>query len=195
MPEQETPQSTTQTVTLELSEEAQQEFAALREQLAQEKAERERAEAAAVEQAQALQAQRDRLEAQETRLREMERTRRREALTQMVLGHGEQGTGRRWYGDLQQHVTFMEALADAGLTDQLMQYQEQQRAHAEQLHASGLFREVGRDHSPGSQTADGQLQALANQLREANPALTEAQAYDQAGQQRPDLLARAIDGE
>lgn len=180
----------TQTVTLQLDDEARAQITALQEELQQTRAERERAEAAAIENANAIKAANERIAT-------MEASARQKRYTDLVMGRGDGNDGRRWFGNTESHVRLMDRLAGAfgEDSDEFKQYVEQNRAHAEQLHTSGLFKEVGRDASGSAQSADGQLQALARQAREANPTLTEAQAYDQASKQRPDLLERAVRGE
>lgn len=176
-------------VTVALDAATRQQMATLQTQLETYQAERDRAEAVAVEQAAALAAAQDRLAA-------MEAAAQRARFTDLVFGRGDAGDGRRWLGESAGHVEFLTQLAGAfgEDSDAVRHYVALNRAHAEQAAAGGLFAELGRDTSGGTATADGQLWALADQLRQADPTLPAEQAYRRAADQRPDLFTRAVQG-
>jgi hypothetical protein len=110
---------------------------------------------------------------------------RTKQFTDEILGNTPE-SGLRWYGDAEKHVSMMESLHQAGLTDQLQQYIEGERAHASQLHESGLFAERGRSGGTAG-SADDKLQGLIA-AAQAN-GLSLAEATDKVMSENPNLYA------
>lgn len=123
------------------------------------------------------------------RVRAIESERRRDRYTAEVIGQSD-ANHRRWFGEPERHVSMLERLADTfgEDSDELRQYVEHNRATAEQLHTSGLFREHGR-------TGIGQPQggvterfnALVAAEIDANPALSAADAIGRVAAKHPQL--------
>lgn len=115
---------------------------------------------------------------------------RTKQFTDEVLGRGE-ASSARWYGEVERHVEFMETLHEAGLEDQLTQYIEQNRTHAEQLRTSGLFSERGRAGTSGAKSAEERLMSLvAAEEAEGTPP---AEAMDKVMRENPQLYVEYSD--
>lgn len=92
-------------------------------------------------------------------------------------------------GDINAKVGFMEKLAAAfgEGSDELKAYVTEQNAHAEQLRASGLFKENGSSNSSTAATATDQLMGKVKALRDTNPQLSEAEAQQRVFAENPGL--------
>lgn len=151
------------------------EFAEVRDQLA-------KMVVLAEAQGQQLKAQDDQIKAlteQNARLHETALAKR---LADEVYGRVEGGV--RWFGESDKHVAFLTKLASAfgEGADEFKAYVEQQRATAQQMAKSELFREVGAQGAgDGSkpQTPTEQLEALVQKAMAEDKTLTYADAFSQ----------------
>lgn len=98
-----------------------------------------------------------------------------------TIRDSEGGGTKRFIGDESKHLEFLEKLSTAfgETSDEVKHYVTEQQAHAEQVRASSLFKEVGRTGG-GENSAAAQLDAKAKVLHESNPQAypTYALAYD-----------------
>ena len=136
-----------------------------------------------------------RVEASAKAIAEMQAAGRRARFLAIATGKGEESNGKRWFGDAQAHVGFMEALVEKFGEDspQVNHYVTSMNAWAEQLHASNLLREYGTD-AQAQNDPNRALEGYARELRKENPALTEAQAYDKALEKHPELYTTYVNG-
>lgn len=147
------------------------------------------AQAASEEAARKQAAEIEQLRAQNERL---ENERLEQRFTAEVKGHN---GGTPWAGDHLRHVAMLTSLARAfgEESEQFAFYTEQNRAHAEQLRASELLKENGRDtRGPVSLQgdADREIEARVAKLRLESPSLSYAQAYDRVLQADPALYGQ-----
>jgi hypothetical protein len=100
---------------------------------------------------------------------------------------------KRFIGATEDHLSFMEFIAehDGETSDRMSKYVEQQRAHAEQVRASGVFKEIGRT-GEGENTALAQLDAKAKALQASETGLTYAVAYDRVMAENPELYRQSL---
>jgi hypothetical protein len=95
-------------------------------------------------------------------------------------------------GDHEQHVRFMELIADKTETgeasDEFKQYVERETAVANQLKSANLFTEIGSSRqNEVDKSAEAQLNAKAKEFQEKNPGMSFATAYSQIIDLNPDL--------
>lgn len=116
---------------------------------------------------------------------------RRRTFTDEVTGNSD-GSHRRWYGDVEAHVSFMEDIAEkfGEASTQLAGYIERNRAAAEQMHTGGLFKESGTGaRGTGRRTATEQVTTKATQIA-ATEGIPFAQAQAKVFAESPDLYAQ-----
>jgi len=97
---------------------------------------------------------------------------------------------KEWIGESDKHLSMLEFLAtqaEAGEDSELFRaYVTQQNAIAEQVRSASLFVEVGSS-APAEGTASAAINAMVKQYREADPKMTEAQAFAKVWSEHPDL--------
>lgn len=122
-----------------------------------------------------IEAERKSLSEQVATMRTEARTRR---FTEEVRGKSD-ANGRAWFGEPDKHVAFLNDLAEKFGEDseQVTHYITTNRAHAEQLSKSELFKEIGSGAQPGATTALGELNKRAAALVQAKPELTKEMAF------------------
>lgn len=98
------------------------------------------------------------------------------------------GNDKQWIGDVDKHVSFLCDLADKFGEDseQVAQYIQSNRQHAEQVRTSDLFRQFGTGRAPEG-SGQARIDAAADAAMKANPNLTQAQAVTQVLNDRPEL--------
>jgi hypothetical protein len=94
-----------------------------------------------------------------------------------------------WLGSAEKHLKFMEKFGED--TEEFKDYVTEQSAIAEQAKDGKLFAEIGSDQSGASGDAYGQLQAKATELRKADTALTQQQAFKRACNENPKLYEQS----
>ena len=115
------------------------------------------------------------------RMAKMEGAARTKRFTELADGHN----GPRWMGKANTHVQIMNALGED--SEEYKAYVETQTATAAALKESALFQEVGHDMPAKDENALEKLNKLAIALAEKNPALSPAQAFNDALTQNPQL--------
>lgn len=120
------------------------------------------------------------------RIQAMETDARRKRFTSLATGDK---TSPRWFGEVVKHVSLLETLADTFNEDseQFKDYVQAQRAMAEQIAQSALFREVGTDASGRPPSAWSKIEQQAKALREQDRALTHEQAISRVIASEPQL--------
>ena len=94
-----------------------------------------------------------------------------------------------WYGDADKHVGILKTLASTfgEDSDEFKTYVDNQKAMAEQLAESVLFKEIGSSNSGNGPDAGAKLDAAARKLMSEDATLTYAQAYTLATEQNAQL--------
>lgn len=94
-----------------------------------------------------------------------------------------------WYGDAAKHVGILKTLASTfgEDSDEFKTYVENQKAMAEQLAESVLFKEIGSSNSSNGANAGAKLEAAARKLMSEDGNLSYAQAYTLATEQNAQL--------
>ena len=125
----------------------------------------------------------------------MESASRRKRFTDEVMGKGD-ASATRWFGEPQKHVALLEKLADTFGEDsgEVQQYVEQNRATAELVQQSGLFREIGSDHGSETGSPEAQLDAHARAYQEKHAGVTFEQAYARTFKEHPELQRQIAGG-
>jgi hypothetical protein len=93
----------------------------------------------------------------------------------------------RYLGDVDKHIGILTALPE----DRRADYMELQRTQAKAARAFAERRELGSDALNGTSDAEEQLQAFAEEIRKADPKLSQQQAMTEAYRQHPDLYRQA----
>jgi hypothetical protein len=121
------------------------------------------------------------------RIQAMETDARRKRFTTLATGDKQ---SPRWFGEVVKHVSLLETLADTfdgEDSEQFKGYVQQQRAMAELLRESALFREVGTDASGRPPSAWSKIEQQAKTLREQDRTLTHEQAISRVIASEPQL--------
>ncbi len=113
----------------------------------------------------------------------------RKAFTDEVKGRSD-GNATPWLGDVEQHVAMLCDLAETFGTDseRVRQYIDQNRAHAERMKVSDLFRKFGTGLAPEG-SIQAKIDAAASQLMSQRPELSRPQAVTEVLKQNPQLYA------
>ena len=118
-------------------------------------------------------------QAAEERVSRLEAESRSRRFTDEVMGRSDEN-GQRWIGAPEKHVATLESLASAlgEDSDAVKSYVEQQRSIAKSAREAGLFSEVGSAArtAGGDGTAVGEINSLADKLREGDSKITREQA-------------------
>lgn len=122
---------------------------------------------------------------------EMQAEARTQRFIAEVTGKSE-ANGSRWYGEIEENVAVLEALAESKGedSDEFKGFVTRMRAVASQLQNSELMREQGSGQAV-SASAHDQLMEKARAAREANPKLTAAQAFAEVSEANRDLALQA----
>jgi hypothetical protein len=133
----------------------------------------------------------------------MQASERRRRFTDMAQGRGGATDGHSWPGDVEDHVTVLEALAatEAEENGPFQRYVRTQRAAAEQNHTNSqlaasaartsLTSEVGSAVlSRQSGSARSEADGLVKTMREQDPKLSAAEAESKLWQSNPELYGR-----
>jgi 2'-5' RNA ligase len=121
------------------------------------------------------------------RIQAMETDARRKRFTTLATGDKQ---SPRWFGEVVKHVSLLETLADTfggEDSEEFKGYVQAQRAMAEQIAQSALFREVGTDASGRPPSAWSKIEQQAKALREQDRALTHEQAISRVIASEPQL--------
>lgn len=177
---------TDQRVTLQLSDEAQEQMRSLTEQL--EEANTERATLKSMVEQQAAQ-----IKTAGENIAAMQRSERLRRFSDEVSGRQEGGV--RWAGEPDKNVAVLEHIATSAGEDSdvFKSYIEQQRAIGKQMSESGLFKEIGSsggDNKPGGGTAWDQVQAEAKKFVEDGKAATFEQGVALVASTNQELMGR-----
>lgn len=129
----------------------------------------------------------------ESKLKEIETTRRVDKFTAEVIGRSAEN-GNPWFGNPKANVEHLVSLAERFGDDstEVRWAVMQKRNEAQAIKATGIFDPISLGASEDGASASSQIAHLAEQIKQAEPSLTMEQATARAYDQNPELYIRSL---